>query len=117
MNMKISRLIAGLLAWFGLSVIYTEIINNFNLLGFKLKFYYVAIPVLVIFLFSELLINIYQSRANFLPDQINKRQPILTAYNLILGLIGLIFLVSIPFLWWGVIKKLAMVASQGKKPF
>ena len=100
-----SRLIAGVIAWFGLGVIITEILNNFNLFDFRLKVHFVAVPILLIFLLSELVKNYF------------KHQRIITIYNLFLGLIGLIFLLSIPFLWWGVIKKLSMLANEGKKVF
>jgi hypothetical protein len=112
-----SRLITGLLTWFGLSVIITEVVNNFSSLDFRLKVHFVAIPVLLIFLLSELVINNFQNKANSSAVGKNKHQRIITVYNLFLGLDGLIFLLSIPFLWWGVIKKLSMIANEGKKVF
>ena len=101
------RLITGLLALFGLSVIITGAVNNFSLFDFRLKVHFVAVPILLIFLFSELVIKNFQKKANYSADDKNKYQRVITIYNLFLGLIGLIFLLSIPFLWWGVIKKLA----------
>ena len=112
-----SRLIAGLLAWFGLSVIITEAVNNFSWFDFRLKVHFAAVPVLLIFLLSELVIKNFQKKANSSAEDKNNHQRIITIYNLFIGLIGLIFLLSIPFLWWGVIKKLAMLANEGKKLF
>ena len=43
-----SRLIAGLIGWFGLGVIITEIPNNFNLFNFRLKVHFVAVPIVLI---------------------------------------------------------------------
>ncbi len=100
-----SRLVIGFLAWFGLSVIITEAINNFSIFDFRLKVHFVAVPILLIFLLSELVIKNFQKKANSSADDKNMHQRIITIYNLFLGLIGLIFLLSIPFLWWGVIKK------------
>ena len=57
-----SRLIAGLLAWFGLSVIITEAVNNFSWFDFRLKVHFLAVPVLLIFLLSELVKKISRKR-------------------------------------------------------
>jgi len=107
-----SRLIAGLIAWLGLGVIITEILNNFNLFDFRLKVHFVAGPILLIFLLSQLILKHFENKANSSIDDENKYQRIINIYYLFLGLIGLCFLLSIPFLWWGVIKKLAISANE-----
>ena len=107
-----SRFIAVLLSWLGLGVIITEILNNSNLFDFRLKVYFVLGPILLIFLFSELILKHFKNRARSSKADENKYKRIITTYHLFLGLIGLCFLISIPFLWWGVIKKLAMLVNQ-----
>ena len=83
-----SRLIIGLLAWFGLSVIITEAVNNFSLLDFRLKVHFVAVPVLLIFLLSELVIKNFQNKANSSADGKNKHQRIITVYNPVICIIA-----------------------------
>ena len=107
-----SRFIAGLAGWFGLGVIITEILNNFNLFNFRLKVHFVVGPILLVFLLSELVLKKIENNANLFTNDGNKYKRIINIYYLFLGLIGLCFLLSIPFLWWGVIKKLAMSANE-----
>ena len=83
-----SRLIADLTGWFGLGVIITEIPYNFNLFNFRLKVHFVAVPIVLIFLLSELILKHFKNKANSSIDDENKSQRIITTYSLFVGMKG-----------------------------
>ena len=98
------RLIAGTLGWAGLGIIIAEVFNNLEMFQFKLNLWHALLPA-GIFLFTELLIKRMVLKKRLAAD--GKYARVRRIYQWILGLIGFIFLISIPFLWWEVIKKLA----------
>lgn len=100
------RLIAGTLGWAGLGIIIAEVLNNLEMFQFKLNLLHALLPAAV-FLFTELLIKQMVLKKRIAAD--GKYARVRRFYQWILGLIGLIFLISIPFLWWEVIKKLAQM--------
>lgn len=110
-----SRVIIGLLAWFGLGVIIAEIVNNCNFLDFKLKALFVAVPISLTYLLFQLILSHYESKDNHCAKGTIQRRRVTTAYHTILLVIGLCCLASIPFLWWGVIKRIAASANQADK--
>jgi hypothetical protein len=111
------RVIAGLFAWVGLGVIITEIINNSNLFAFRFKVPFVAAAISLIFLLYQLMLKHFKKKANSsIEDEIRYRR-VITLYRLFVWIIGLCCLLGIPFLWWGVIKKLATSAKEGKRVF
>ncbi len=110
---KISRLIACILGLLGFSVIIAECLNSFELFDFRVKIAFVAVPLLLVFLLSELVHNILKKKMDSSAAGKKKYQRLVTIYNLILFLLFIALVVSIPFLWWGVIEKLAGMANQG----
>ena len=100
------RLIAGTLGWAGLGIIIAEVLNNLEMFLFKLNLWHALLPAAV-FLLTELLIKQIAIRRRFAAD--DKYARARSFYQWIIGLIGLLFLLSIPFLWWEVIKKLAQM--------
>ena len=112
-----ARLIVGLIAWFGLGVIIAEIINTTGLFGFRLKVLFVAGPIAILYLISQIALKYFERKAEEYSHAATWHRKIKTYYHLMLCIIGLCFLVSIPFLWWGVIKKLAMAANEGRRFF
>lgn len=109
-----SRLIICCLGLAGFSVILTEMINSYHLFDFKMPLYLVAGPAILLFLFGDLGVKRLKARIESVEGGADVQQRILTGYNLLIGMILLAFAVSIPFLWWGVIKKLTDMAGQGK---
>ncbi len=111
------RLIACGLGLAGFGVIIAEIINNAQFLGIKVKPYIVVIAFLAIFTVHELFIERIKQKYISFAGLKRKDKIVLTLYNLIYGIIGVLMFLGIPYLWWGVIKKLAMMANEGKSPF
>ena len=97
------RLFAGTLGWVGLGIIIAEVINNYGFFDFKLTLPHALTPAGV-YLAFEIALRFQPRRSNgtaSAPARISK------IYHWILGLVGLLFLISLPLLWWEVIKKLA----------
>ncbi len=112
-----SRLIAGTIGFFLFGVIVAEIINNFDLFDFKLKVYWAAVPLAVGFLFHELIIKNLEHRLNTSIEDTIRYKKIIAVYYAFLWIIGLCALLATPFLWWGLIKGLAILANEGKLVF
>ena len=98
------RLSAGMLGWIGLGIIIAEVINNLKILEFNLNLLQALLPAAIYLVFELVLIRM-KSQSSIAAD--NKYARVKSIYQWILGLVGLIFLISLPFLWWEVIKKLA----------
>ena len=111
------RLILGVIAWFGLGVIIAEIINTVGLFEFRLKVLFVAGPITTLYLISQFALKHFERKADVSKHAEKWHRKFKTYYHVMLCVIGLCFLFSIPFLWWGVIKKLAMVANEGGRVF
>jgi len=111
---KTLQLISGVLGLLGFSVIIAECINSFKLFDYPVKIPFVAIPVLLLFLLSQIVNNIVENKANHPAAGKNKYHRIITVYNSLLFLMFIALAASIPFLWWGVIEKLSGMANQGK---
>lgn len=94
-----------------LGVIVAEVINNAGWLTFRVPIAHVVLPLLAVYLLYELAIRIIGQRTD-------RREPVGKAARALLGttrliylVLGVIALLSIPLLWWGVIKRLAMQAG------
>ena len=114
MGKKMLQLFAGMIGWFGFGIIYAEVLNNFNLFDFKLKAYFVEGSMSLSFLIFKLILKIYNRKARDSIEHEKKYGQILTIYHICLGLIFLICLLSLPFLWWGIIMNAAKLANEGK---
>ena len=109
----IFRLFIGSIAWFGFGVILAEVLNNSNLFNFKLEVYLVAGSISLTFLSIKLILKIYCEKAKFSIKNEKSYTQILNVYHIFLVLIVLLGSLSLPFLWWGMIKKLAKMANAG----
>ena len=94
--------------WF--SVIVTEVVNAFNLFGFPVKAVLVAGPVVLIYLSYELAIQNFSVKSDHSEEDEKKHRRILSYYSILLILLGIIIVISIPFVWFGTIKTLASMA-------
>ncbi len=111
------RLIACGLGLAGFGVIIAEVINNTQLLEHRLQPYAVVIVILVIYAVHELLETRIKKKSTS-PVGLDRTDKIfIVAYDVIYGLLGILMLLAIPYLWWGVIKRLAMLAKEGKSVF
>lgn len=98
------RLVAGTIGWIGLGIILAEVVNNLNLFSYRLALLHAMLPAAVYLSFEIALKRVRSQRhgkAGSGPARIE------LIYHWVVGLVGVAFLVSLPFLWWEVIKKLA----------
>lgn len=107
-----ARVIAGLLGWFGLGIIFAEIINVSKLFDFKLNAFIFAITISFVYLFFQLVLKYLNKKLIVSLKDNSRYQKVKTIYRILFFLIGISCLISIPFLWWGVIKKLAVLAYE-----
>ena len=106
-----------IIGWFLFGVILAEIINNLDLLELRFNVFFVAIPLPLAFLFHELVMKPLEHKVNSSGNGEAKYLKIISIYHLFLWMLGICLLLSIPFQWWEMIKKLAILANEGKKIF
>jgi len=111
------RLIAGVTGCFGCGVIIAEVLKGFGLFESRWSILIVAVPMALAFLFWELTTNYFEDKRKTSLNAEIKYQRIISIYHLALCVIAFCLLLSIPFLWWGAIKRLAMSANEGKNFF
>ena len=108
-----TRLIVCMIGFFAFGVIYAEILNALKLFNFKVNVYLFASSIAMIFLFSELILKHFKTKA-FLSNQDEiKFKKIQKYYYISLAFLGFILLVALPIIWWGAIKRLADLANKG----
>ncbi len=112
-----SRIFAGSIAWFGLGVILAESLNASALLGLRLNAVSAGGAISAIYLLSQILLRHLEKKAGLSEKNQKNYARISRLYRIALWVLGLSCMVSIPFLWWGVIKKLAVSAKEGLKGF
>jgi len=102
-----TRIIVCVIGVFIFGVIYAEILNGFELFDFSVNVYLFSGSISLIFLFSELILTYFKTRA-LLSDQDKIRfSKIKNYYYICLAFLGIILFVALPFIWWGTIKRLA----------
>ena len=111
------KFIAGLAGWLGLGIIIIEVMNSSRLFEFRLNPYWLTLLIVMVYCASFWISKI----ANRDPEAASSHHAFWQNLNLffkwLYGLIGLIAVLSIPYLWWLVIKKLAGMAAEGGRLF
>ena len=102
-----------MIGFFIFGVIYAEILNKFKLFDFRVNVYIFAGSISLIFLFSELILKHFETRASLSNQDEIKFKKIKQYFYICLGFLGIILLVAVPFIWWGAIKRLAGIAKEG----
>ena len=102
-----------MIGFFIFGVIYAEILNEFKLFDFRVNVYIFSGSLSVIFLFSELILKYFETRASLSSQDEIKLKKIKGYYYICLAFLGFILLVAMPFIWWGTIKRLADIANEG----
>lgn len=102
-----------MIGFFIFGVIYAEILNAFKLIDFRVNVYIFAGAISLIFLFSELILKHFETRASLSNQDESKFKKIKGYYYICLAFLGFILLVALPFIWWGTIKRLADIANEG----
>ena len=102
-----------LIGFFVFGVIYAEILNGLKLFEFRVNVYLFAGSISLIFLFSELILKHFETRASISNQDEIKFKKIKDYYYRCLAFLGFILLVALPFIWWGTIKRFADMANKG----
>jgi hypothetical protein len=103
------RLLVGISAFFWLGVVIAEVVRQSELLTtIGSPFFWGAVTALL-FVAAEFMLLYIRCSAKRTGTEAKQ---VATAYHLFLGLICLILLAAIPFLWWGVIKELARLPTR-----
>ncbi len=103
-----------MLGLLGFGAIAAEVINSFKLFAFRVEVPFVAVPLILIFVFSELVEKRLADKADIPAEGRDRYRRIIAIHYLILALLFIALVVSVPLVWWGAIKKLATMANQGK---
>jgi hypothetical protein len=107
------RLIVCMIGLFLFGVLYAEIFNGFDWIGFKLNPYIFGTIVAAVFLVSEIVLKRFEERARRSNQDRVRCEKIRQIVYVGLSILGFILLVMVPFIWWGAIKKLAESANKG----
>lgn len=107
-----ARLIAGVLGCFGIGIIIAETTNNFNIINYRINAIIFATLLSVSYLLFQLIIKYYSEKSDA-PVYATKNLTRATRiYQICYWIVGLACLAGIPFIWWGVIKRLATLANK-----
>ena len=112
--MQIFSRLAAICGIASLAVIVAEVINNTRWLPVRVEILHVVVPLLALYLFYELAIRMIRQQADRREPAGKIARALLRTTRTIYLVLGIIALLSIPLLWWGVIKKLAAQAGEGK---
>jgi hypothetical protein len=113
-DMQILSRIAAIFGIISLGVIITEVINNTTWLPIRLQPVQIVIPAISFYLLYEAIIRVIRQKADRGEHASRAVRLLLRTTRSIYLILGIIALLSIPLLWWGVIKRLAAQAGEGK---
>ena len=109
--MQIISRIAALLGIASLGVIAAEVINNTAWLPFRVPIGHVVLPLMALYLLYELAVGRIRQQVDRGEPTGKVARSFLGTTRLIYLILGIVALLSIPLLWWGVIKRLAQQAG------
>ena len=112
--MQIISRLAAICGIVSLAVIVAEVINNTRWLPFRVEILFVVGPLLALYLLYELATRMIRQQADRREPVGRTARMLLRSTRSIYLVLGIIALLSIPLLWWGVIKRLAAQAGEGK---
>ncbi len=112
-----ARIILLTLTWFGFGVIAAEIFNSFEWFDYRVNVLFIAIPITLFSVISDIVLNTYKKKAKNSAGDERRYHAVLKRYRFLLGSIGISIFVLIPLVWWGVIKQLAALAGDGYRDF
>ena len=115
MTELIQRFISYLLGLLGLSFfgfMVAEILKKWQLIDKSLSPVWVIVPILILFVVKKVTDSPYiRNNSKLSPNILNSSAVII---NIILIILGILAIISIPFLWFGVIEETAGKAGLGK---
>jgi hypothetical protein len=109
---KTARRIILSAAWFGIGIVVAEAVNVAAVFDFRLRAMFVGAVFSMLYLALQLLLDFLRKQS-----ERSAYRRLKFFYLLFVWIVGVLFLVSIPLLWWGVILKLATVANEGGRHF
>ena len=113
--MQIVSRLAAICGIASLGVIVAEVINNTQWLTFRVQIFHVVVPLLALYLLYELAIRMLRQQTDRHEPAGKTARVLLRTTRSVYLVLGIIALLSIPLLWWGVIKRLAEQAG-GQSP-
>jgi len=111
------RLIVGMMMWFGMGIVVAEVLRNFGFDPFHLTPAALAAAFSLLFLFSDRLLHHLKNGSRGSGDPEGAYRKTVDLFEYLKFILTVLILLFIPFLWWGVIRKLAVIANEGKKAF
>ena len=90
---------------FGFGIIVAEVLKKWHFISQSLNVMWIIAPVLILFTSKQAFQSSYlRTRLNLSPHFVHLST---TIFNIILDVMGLLALIGLPFLWYGVIEELA----------
>jgi hypothetical protein len=112
MTKPLLRFIICLLGLSGFGVIVAEILKKWQIISKNFSPLGVIVPILILFLVKEVSNSPYiRNKSKLSPNILNTSEVII---NIILIILGILTIISIPFLWFGAIEETAHKAGWGK---
>ena len=112
---KILRFIGCTIGLLIFGVIYGEILNALSFFAFKVNVYLFAFSIAFTFSLMDIIFNHFEEKASISNKDYGRFEKIKTYYYIFFSFLGFILLVAVPFVWWGAIKRLAIMANEGIK--
>ena len=101
------RIVGCTIGLFLFGVIYAETINALNFFEFKVNVYLFAISIAFAFSAMDILFNYFEKRASLSSKNQGVFEKLKVYYYSFFFFLGIVLFIVVPFVWWGVIKKLA----------
>lgn len=106
-----ARLIFCTIGIFIFGVIYGEILNSLRIFDINVNVYFFAGSISFVFLLSDWIFKHFGNRAAVSNKNENRFNKLKDSYFIFMAFLGFIIVLAIPFIWWGVIKRLAAIAK------
>ena len=107
------RYIVCVIGIFVFGVIYGEILNALHIFDFNVNVYLFAGSISFTYFFMDLTFRYFEKKSLESNESKDKFKKIQEYYYLFLAFLGFILVVAVPFIWWGAIKQLAVMANKG----
>lgn len=111
-----ARMIACMIGFFLFGVLYGEILNKLlKPIEFSINVYLFAGSISLIFLLSQLILGHFEKKASVSRKDELKFKKIRKYYHILLASVAFILLAAVPFIWWGAILTVSIMANKGIK--
>jgi hypothetical protein len=112
MTEPLLRFISYLIGLSGFGIIVAEVLKKWQLISENLSLLWVIVPILILFVVKEVTNSAYiRNNLKLSPKILNASAKMI---NIILIILSILVIISIPFLWFGVIEETARSAGWGK---